>query len=169
MIGYVYAIENSDGLVKIGWSSDPNRRLAKINSDTSSPCRMVGAIEGTREQESALHQLLSASSKHGEWFNKTADVRLFLGMLPEAPRPMRSSTGCMNPMPTIRKSILNVSQAELAAIAGTTQATISRWESGELHPDRSQMARIREAAMQRGRPWDDTWFFEAPAAEGEAR
>ena len=78
----------------------------------------------------------------------------------------------MNPMPIIRKSIFDVSQAELAAIAGTTQATVSRWESGELHPDRDQLARIREAAKVRGLRWDDAWFFEAPrpstTGEGEA-
>lgn len=68
----------------------------------------------------------------------------------------------MNPMPLIRKTILDISQAELAAIAGTTQATVSRWEKGELQPDRTQLARIREAAMSRGVAWDDAWFFEMP-------
>ncbi len=68
----------------------------------------------------------------------------------------------MNPMPMIRKDILVVSQAELAAIAGTSQPTVSRWERGEQHPDREHLARIRAAALERGVSWDDAWFFEAP-------
>lgn len=74
---------------------------------------------------------------------------------------------CMNPMPIIRKSVLDISQAELAAIAGTTQATVSRWEKGELQPDRAQLARIREAAKSRGLAWDDAWFFEMPLPSPE--
>lgn len=69
----------------------------------------------------------------------------------------------MNPMPIIRKDILNVSQADLAEIAGTSQATVSRWEKGELQPDRAQLAKIRQAAMGRGLVWDDTWFFDPPS------
>lgn len=60
----------------------------------------------------------------------------------------------MNPMPIIRKNVLDVSQAELAAIAGTTQATVSRWEKGELQPDRIHLGRIRDAVKDRGIAWD---------------
>ncbi len=49
---------------------------------------------------------------------------------------------------------------------------MSRWEKGELQPDRAQLARIREAAKSRGLAWDDAWFFEMPRTpatpEGEA-
>ncbi|MDR6953819.1 putative transcriptional regulator [Ancylobacter sp. 3268] len=75
----------------------------------------------------------------------------------------------MNQMLLIRKSVLDVSQAALAAIAGTSQATVSRWEKGDLHPDRSQMALIRAEALKRGLQWNDAWFFEAPEHMGEAR
>lgn len=56
-----------------------------------------------------------------------------------------------------------MSQAELAAIAETTQATVSRWESGQLEPSRVELSRIRKAVIETGKPWNDTWFFEAPA------
>lgn len=68
----------------------------------------------------------------------------------------------MNPIAHIRQEILKVPQSVLADIAGTTQATVSRWENGELNPDIEQMAAIREAAIERGLSWDDRWFFEPP-------
>lgn len=75
----------------------------------------------------------------------------------------------MTPMKLIRKTLLQVSQVEMAAIASTTQATVSRWECGELYPDLAQMARIRDAARCRGLKWDDRMFFEPPTTEGGAR
>ncbi len=68
----------------------------------------------------------------------------------------------MTPIARIRQEILKVSQAEMAGIAKTTQPTISRWENGELEPDREQMKLIRDEALARGREWDDRWFFELP-------
>lgn len=59
----------------------------------------------------------------------------------------------------IRKDILKINQAEMAAIAGVRQATVSRWESGSLEPSRDQMQAIREEALRRGIEWDDAWFF----------
>ncbi len=50
----------------------------------------------------------------------------------------------------------------MAGIAKTTQPTISRWENGELEPDREQMKLIRDEALARGREWNDRWFFELP-------
>lgn len=71
----------------------------------------------------------------------------------------------MGPIEHIRKEILGISQAEMARIAETTQPTVSRWEAGELEPSRAEMARIRAAVITRGKPWDDLWFFEAPATQ----
>lgn len=68
----------------------------------------------------------------------------------------------MNPMLHIRKQVLSLTQAEFAAIAGTSQGTVSKWEAGELEPDREQLARIRKAVLRRRLEWSDCWFFEAP-------
>lgn len=68
----------------------------------------------------------------------------------------------MNPMIHIRKTVLKMSQRELAAVSGVTQTTVSRWEAGSLEPSREEMARIRDEARKRRVRWNDRWFFEAP-------
>lgn len=62
----------------------------------------------------------------------------------------------------VRKAVLGVSQAEMAAIANTSQGTVSKWEAEQLQPDRAQLALIREHVLQKGHAWDDSWFFLAP-------
>lgn len=74
----------------------------------------------------------------------------------------------MNTVTHIRKQVLQINQSALAAIAGATQATVSRWENGELSPDLNQLSAIREEVKRRGLEWDDSWFFETPAPERAA-
>jgi len=62
----------------------------------------------------------------------------------------------------IRKHVLGISQAALAAVAGTTQATVSRWERGELSPSLDELEAIRSEAAARNIEWRDAWFFEPP-------
>lgn len=81
---------------------------------------------------------------------------------------MRIKPGMSGPLKVIRKNILNLNQVEMAALVGCAQATVSRWETGELEPDRQQMAKIREEAVKRGIPWSDTWFFEVAEPIGDA-
>lgn len=63
----------------------------------------------------------------------------------------------------IRKTVLGLSQAEIAVVACVSQGTVSKWEAGQLEPSRAELARIRDAVKARDLPWDDRWFFESPA------
>lgn len=67
----------------------------------------------------------------------------------------------------IRREIFKVTQAEFAALAGVTQASVSRWEAGGA-PTLDEMQAIRKAAADREIDWNDAWFFEAPAQEDAA-
>ena len=69
----------------------------------------------------------------------------------------------MRPIAYIRKKVFdNIPQAAFGALAGTSQTTVSRWENGDLDPGASEMERIRAAAIEQGKPWNDRWFFELP-------
>lgn len=73
----------------------------------------------------------------------------------------------MNPIRHIRREIFKVTQAEFASLAGVTQASVSRWESGGS-PSLEEMQRIRAAASDRDIDWKDEWFFDIAPAAGEA-
>lgn len=73
----------------------------------------------------------------------------------------------MRPIERIRRSVFDVSQTVFGEIAGTTQASISRWEKGGQKPSLDEMARIRAAARARNIEWDDRWFFEIPETSRE--
>jgi DNA-binding transcriptional regulator YiaG len=68
----------------------------------------------------------------------------------------------MLPIAFIRSSVFQLTQREFAALAGTSQATVSRWEKGELTPDSANLDRIRQAAQANNIAWNDTWFFVTP-------
>ena len=69
----------------------------------------------------------------------------------------------------IRQKVFKVTQAEFAAFAGVTQASVSRWESENGGgPSIDEMQAIRKAAADRKILWNDAWFFEAPAQEDAA-
>ena len=75
----------------------------------------------------------------------------------------------MNIMHHIRTNVFKITQSEMAAVAQTKQATVSRWESDnpktKLIPNREQLALIREEAARLGLDWSDSWFFESPEIE----
>lgn len=75
----------------------------------------------------------------------------------------------MTPIEHIRRDRLKVTQVVLAAIAGTTQGNVSRWERKAGVPDLDQAGKIRAYAIRKGLPWQDAWFFEAPKANGRHR
>jgi transcriptional regulator with XRE-family HTH domain len=83
---------------------------------------------------------------------------------------MRIKYVSMSAIRRIRKDIFKKNQAEFAAIAGVTQATVSRWESADngAAPTLAEMANIRRGAAELHIPWDDRWFFEMPAQESAA-
>lgn len=52
----------------------------------------------------------------------------------------------MSAIEHIRKTVLGLSQAQLAAIAGVKQSTVSRWERGELSPSIREVGRVVRAS-----------------------
>jgi transcriptional regulator with XRE-family HTH domain len=73
----------------------------------------------------------------------------------------------MNALRYIRKHVFQVTQIEFASLAGVAQASVSRWENDleGVSPSLDEMRAIRQAAAERGIPWNDAWFFESPGCK----
>lgn len=71
-VGKVYFAEATEvRKVKISFSTNVDRRMAKINSDSPTPVRLIGAIIGTRLYENALHRQFCETHAYGDWFKQT--------------------------------------------------------------------------------------------------
>jgi DNA-binding XRE family transcriptional regulator len=134
MSGFVYAIGDETGRVKIGWSADPLRRLNKISSDCSSTVTLFGLVPATKGQEAEIQSLLKPWKANREWFRFEGPVKAFVDMLsrPE-PRPIAAA----HPLKTFRKKHNPpLSQEDLASLLGVDRVTVARWELQHRFPER---------------------------------
>ena len=70
----------------------------------------------------------------------------------------------MNRIKYIRTEIFKLQMSEFAAIAGVSQATVSKWENDIHEPNLSALTRIRDEAAKRGLSFEDSVFFEQRVA-----
>lgn len=86
--GWVYFIEAVGlGRVKIGHSSDPERRMASLATGSAVPLRLLARMQGGRDLEAALHERFAGLRVAGvreEWFTLGGDLREFIGRLSQA-------------------------------------------------------------------------------------
>ena len=80
-IGFVYLVSGA-GLVKIGTSEQPHKRVCNIQTSSPVLIEAVAMFHGGRRVERALHRAFAGSRERGEWFNLRADVGLFMLGLP---------------------------------------------------------------------------------------
>jgi hypothetical protein len=66
--GKVYFIQ-AGAFVKIGWSKDPERRLAQLATACPHELTLLGEITGTVLDEQALHRAFAHLRARGEWFH----------------------------------------------------------------------------------------------------
>lgn len=66
----IYVIgERPTGIVKIGYSIEPTKRLKEIQAGNHRPLQVLLALPGDRVTERALHQYFAARCVGGEWFD----------------------------------------------------------------------------------------------------
>ncbi|CUW33334.1 GIY-YIG nuclease family protein [Streptomyces reticuli] len=69
MTGQVYVVGSPGSpTVKIGFSTDPQKRLWSLQVGSPVPLVLLATFEGGRDLESALHRYFASRWKHGEWF-----------------------------------------------------------------------------------------------------
>jgi hypothetical protein len=64
----VYFLEAENGLVKIGYSGDVERRIRQLVAENATSVKLLGTIRGGRQTERALHRALRCFHSHGEWY-----------------------------------------------------------------------------------------------------
>lgn len=130
MTGFVYAIGDGEGRVKIGWSGDPIRRLRGIQTGCPQNAKLIGMVRATKSQESQAHKLLARWHIKGDWFRFEGAVAVFVGMLPLAgPRAVAIES---NPRIWRRNNGLTLADVAIAiGISGNNpSATYARYERG---------------------------------------
>jgi len=76
--------------VKIGFSSDPQRRLVALQTGSSFPLAIIGVRAGSLKLEQAIHGQLQDCRVEGEWFDIAPDEALKIVQDAKDPDPMLS-------------------------------------------------------------------------------
>jgi hypothetical protein len=69
----------ANGLVKIGTTSDYDRRIKALKAANASFIEELGVIEGGNDLEKSIHQRFRHCHSHAEWFFATQDLLAFIG------------------------------------------------------------------------------------------
>lgn len=151
MTGFVYAIGDDGGRVKIGWSTNPLRRLTKLRSDCSRKVKLLGVIPATRQQEAQAHELFAAWRENREWYRLEGAVLAFVNMLPPpAPRLVHTRRR-YHPIATSGCALLakfieeNSTQRQFAREVGCSESHLSLILSGKSGMSFGMAKRISEA------------------------
>lgn len=68
----IYVIgERPDGIVKVGHSDEPDRRLRTLQIGNSTSLRLLARFDGGADEEKALHGMFRNRQTRGEWFDFT--------------------------------------------------------------------------------------------------
>lgn len=88
MTGFVYFIQaEHGGPIKIGYSANPQNRLAALQTSSPWKLRILALTPGNRWDEDNLHRRLGAHHLRGDWF---IDCEAVLAALPGADQTEKS-------------------------------------------------------------------------------
>lgn len=73
--GCIYFVQvGDDGPIKIGYSTNPARRLAALQASHPEVLHLIGLTQGSQLEEDRLHEQLAQWRIRGEWYAATAAV-----------------------------------------------------------------------------------------------
>lgn len=72
--GLIYFIGSSSGPVKIGFTTNIQSRLHRLQMNSPRKLRVLAAYPGSRRDELMLHRQCANDRLHGEWFKRTPDL-----------------------------------------------------------------------------------------------
>jgi len=66
----IYFVQGQrSGLIKIGYSTSIKARLRTLRTASPEPLEVLAIVEGTKDDERALHERFRFARSHGEWFH----------------------------------------------------------------------------------------------------
>lgn len=80
---FVYFVQAEDerGPIKIGFSTNPRRRVEELQTMHTSQLFLLGVVECTSDAtERALHRRFAGSHVRGEWYRPTPDLLFVIEM-----------------------------------------------------------------------------------------
>lgn len=144
MTGFVYLIESSGGMFKVGFTkNDPRRRVAMLRTGSHEELALLGTVPGTMADEKALHELLAPWRVTREWYLPCRAIE-YLAAHVTPPKE-----GNDHPIARARR-ICGLTQAELGALVGLNRVSIARIETNISSPPLRTIGRIMEALQLKG-------------------
>ena len=132
---FVQAGEN--GPIKIGWSLNALRRLAKMQADNHERLTILGVANVGRTTEAKFHRQFARHRLRGEWFRPASEILLKAARyLVPKPKKEKVFTSLMpkvliNPVIFVvaknKAIVLAGGTAALARIIGVSSQAISQW------------------------------------------
>jgi excisionase family DNA binding protein len=79
-MAYIYFLEHPvpGGLIKIGRSKNPEKRVAYFQAHSPVPLSLLFFMEGDAKLESKLHRRFSEFRRHGDWFEPSGEILKFI-------------------------------------------------------------------------------------------
>lgn len=146
MIYFVQADSDDDGPIKIGYSKNVDARMASLQTSTARPLRLIAVIDGSEDDERAIHARFANAHVRGEWFRPCAELRAYLDSLPPVEwvprktRPLRTRPRCQDLRPgqitpqewKQWRADLGLSRREAVEAMGLSSIrTLEKWEQGK--------------------------------------
>ncbi len=120
MIGHVlYFVRSSSGAIRIGWTSNLERRLAILSAENADPIYLVGVIEKKSHFEAKtactkVHWQFISVHLHDEWFRLSDELHTFI--VENVKSTMHDSTvdGVLDAPPQTLRGLLSSSQEAIS-------------------------------------------------------
>ncbi len=94
-MGNVYFIKAKGGKhMKVGYATNVERRITQLQTGNPRRLKVIAVVPGTRQLESAYHQILAPYRAVGEWFCLEGKVRTLLRFLEAGARPADIGSLC---------------------------------------------------------------------------
>jgi hypothetical protein len=80
------------GRVKIGYSANPKKRIASLQTASPTQLELIRIIEGTKDDEKDLHRKFAKLRIGGEWFTEKDELASYLGLAQRVEKKLEAPT-----------------------------------------------------------------------------